>query len=162
MAVSMSGCCTADGTCILGRCLSHNEYTVFTFSVSGYSVRFHIDIDPVFLLDLLVGRGGKINIDRGPELEVLAEKEKKLDELIQTCLGQIHWMCEDHHSQRYPFFVNSFTNLCCCVLSITQNNFPPGAVLYLRSFLHIHHSPIHQSRHSSITKTYENIRQAYK
>ncbi|KAG7245205.1 hypothetical protein INR49_023771 [Caranx melampygus] len=47
--------------------------------------------------------GGKVNIDKGPELDVLVEEEKKLDELIQTCLRQIHWMCEDHHSQRFAY-----------------------------------------------------------
>ncbi|XP_023284271.1 transcription factor E2F3-like [Seriola lalandi dorsalis] len=47
--------------------------------------------------------GGQVNVQKGPELSVLIEEEKKLDELIQTCIRQIHQMCEDHHSQRFAY-----------------------------------------------------------
>ncbi|XP_071356887.1 transcription factor E2F3 isoform X2 [Trachinotus anak] len=47
--------------------------------------------------------GGKVTLKKGPELSVLIEEERKLDELIQICIRQIHQICEDHHSQRYAY-----------------------------------------------------------
>lgn len=79
-------------------------------------VRLHIDNDPVLLPDLLFYSGGKINVDRGPELDILAEEEKKLDEPIQTCVGQMHWMCEDHYCQRYPYLYKLIYCALLCIL----------------------------------------------
>uniref|UniRef100_A0A665UFH9 E2F transcription factor CC-MB domain-containing protein n=1 Tax=Echeneis naucrates TaxID=173247 RepID=A0A665UFH9_ECHNA len=51
--------------------------------------------------------GGQVNMKQGPELSDLIEEERKLDELIQTCILQVHQLCEDHQCQRYPFFQNN-------------------------------------------------------
>ncbi|XP_047460429.1 transcription factor E2F3 [Mugil cephalus] len=47
--------------------------------------------------------GGGVIGKSDQELKVLAEKEEKLDELIRSCMAQMHRLCEDHHSQRYAY-----------------------------------------------------------
>ncbi|XP_029370050.1 transcription factor E2F3 [Echeneis naucrates] len=47
--------------------------------------------------------GGQVNMKQGPELSDLIEEERKLDELIQTCILQVHQLCEDHQCQRFAY-----------------------------------------------------------
>ncbi|KAL3983559.1 peroxiredoxin 5 [Sarotherodon galilaeus] len=64
--------------------------------------------------------GGQLNEDYHPELKALGEKERKLDELIQSCTEQIHELCEDCHSHRYPFSIQlRFTLLLFLLSSLT-------------------------------------------
>lgn len=51
---------------------------------------------------MFVHRGSQVNGHIAQELRALIEEEKKLDELIQSCTWQIHQMCENQHTQRYP------------------------------------------------------------
>lgn len=62
---------------------------------------------------MLVHRGGQLNEDYQPVLKALGEEERKLDELIQSCTEQIHELCEDCHSHRYPLPVQLHFTLYC-------------------------------------------------
>lgn len=62
---------------------------------------------------MLVHRGGQLNEDYQPVLKALGEEERKLDELIQSCTEQIHELCEDCHSHRYPLSVQLHFTLYC-------------------------------------------------
>ncbi|XP_028253853.1 transcription factor E2F3 [Parambassis ranga] len=45
--------------------------------------------------------GGQFQPER--ELKVLVEEERKLDELIRSCMQQVYQLCEDSVSQRYAY-----------------------------------------------------------
>ncbi|KAK9527207.1 hypothetical protein VZT92_015864 [Zoarces viviparus] len=48
--------------------------------------------------------GGEVNVNIDQELKALVEEERRLDELIQSCTKQVHQLCENQNTLRYPFF----------------------------------------------------------
>ncbi|XP_042361892.1 transcription factor E2F3 [Plectropomus leopardus] len=47
--------------------------------------------------------GGEVNLHIDEELRTLAEEERRLDELIQSCTLQVHQLCENQNSQRFAY-----------------------------------------------------------
>nr|XP_046274528.1 transcription factor E2F3 isoform X2 [Scatophagus argus]XP_046274529.1 transcription factor E2F3 isoform X2 [Scatophagus argus]XP_046274530.1 transcription factor E2F3 isoform X2 [Scatophagus argus] len=47
--------------------------------------------------------GRPVNEHADQELSALIEEERKLDELIQTCLWQVHEICANQHNQRFAY-----------------------------------------------------------
>ncbi|KAM9838597.1 transcription factor E2F3 [Aulostomus maculatus] len=61
--------------------------------------------------NLVEWQGTKMVVNFRQELEDLSEKERRLDELIQSCLWQIHDLCEDRHMVFLDFCVFTFAYL---------------------------------------------------
>ncbi|XP_068189836.1 uncharacterized protein [Antennarius striatus] len=53
--------------------------------------------------DALKRRGGRVNFTCGQDLRELIDEENHLDELIQSCMLQIHQMNENQHSDKFAY-----------------------------------------------------------
>lgn len=81
-------------------------------------------VNPVLLLGCVVHRGGPVNFNIDQELTALIEEERKLDELIQSCTWQVHQLCENSHSQRYPLIaISAYFFVRRCVKRIVDARF---------------------------------------
>lgn len=47
--------------------------------------------------------GGDVNRHIDQELKALSDEERRLDELIQSCMRQVHQICENRYSQRFAY-----------------------------------------------------------
>lgn len=114
-------------------------FSFFLFLISSWSVKFDVltvvfvvMLIPVFAARMCVHRGGKVNLNIDQELNALVEEERRLDEMIQNCTRQVHQLCENQNTQRYPFIVISASLLCCCCCdpnSVRPNGCAPTSIM---------------------------------